>query len=300
MCIRDRAWQGLGRVYSNQAGFGEIPRAEGMRLAKMALHRALSIDPDYAFSYANLATIASQENDRRAAAKYFEIAMAKSPGEQGIVTSVAVFLQGVGRLDDAIRLHHFALQRDPGSAIILGDLGVDYYFAGKFPEAIDYSRRSLALSPDYVGAHTIIGTSMLLSGGDAGEALEEIRAEQNEIFRMSALPLAFDALDRKSEADAAFEQFLAKHGESQPVLVAGIHAERHDADRAFEWLEKALVANDSYLPYVPIEPLMRNLHDDPRWTPFLRRAGLTPEQLATIQLRVTLPSPTPETVAASP
>jgi hypothetical protein len=117
---------------------------------------------------------------------------------------------------------------------------------------------------------------------------------------MSALPLAFDALDRKSEADAAFEQFLAKHGESQPVLVAGIHAERHDADRAFEWLEKALVANDSYLPYVPIEPLMRNLHDDPRWTPFLRRAGLTPEQLATIQLRVTLPSPTPETVAASP
>jgi TolB-like protein/DNA-binding winged helix-turn-helix (wHTH) protein/Tfp pilus assembly protein PilF len=295
------AWQGLGRVYSNQANFGEIPRAEGTRLAKMALHRALSIDPDYGFTYANLASVAfTLENDRRTAAKYYEIAMAKSPGEQGIVTSVAVFLQSFGRMDDAIRLHRFALQRDPDSAVILGDLGVDYYFVRKWPEAIDYSRRALSRSPDYVGAHAIIATSMLLSGGDPDEALEEMRAEQNEIFRMSGLPLAFDALDRKVEADAALEQFLRKHGDTQPILVAAIHAERHDVDLAFEWLEKALLANDSYLSYVPIEPLLRNLHDDPRWTPFLRRAGLTPEQLADVQLRVTLPSPTPDMVASQP
>jgi tetratricopeptide (TPR) repeat protein len=295
------AWQGLGRVYANQANYGEIPRAEGIRLAKTALHRALSIDPDYAFSYSTLAYVAfALENDRRTAAKYYEIAMTKSPGEQGIISNVAVFLQSFGRMDDAIRLHQFALQRDPDSAVILGDLGVDHYFVGKWDKAIEYSRRALARSPDYDGAHAIIGTSMLLSGADANEALEELRAEQNEIFRMSALPLAFDALHRKVEADAALEQFTHKYGDSQPILVAGVHAERHEADLAFEWLEKALLANDGYLSYVPIEPLLRNLHDDPRWTPFLRRAGVTPEQLADVQLQVTLPSPTPEMVATQP
>jgi hypothetical protein len=35
---------------------------------------------------------------------------------------------------------------------------------------------------------------------------------------------------------------------------------------------------------------LRNLHDDPRWLPFLRKHGFAPEQLAAIKLDVPVPS----------
>ena len=46
---------------------------------------------------------------------------------------------------------------------------------------------------------------------------------------------------------------------------------------------------DTALPTTAIEPLFANLHDDPRWLPFLRSQGKAPEQLAAIKFKVTLP-----------
>ena len=34
---------------------------------------------------------------------------------------------------------------------------------------------------------------------------------------------------------------------------------------------------------------LANIHDDPRWLPFLESIGKSPEQLAAIEFKVTLP-----------
>ena len=64
---------------------------------------------------------------------------------------------------------------------------------------------------------------------------------------------------------------------------------RGETDRAFEWLDKALAYNDPGITEVAVEPLLASLHDDPRWLPFLRKAGRAPEQLAAIEFDVALP-----------
>jgi hypothetical protein len=48
----------------------------------------------------------------------------------------------------------------------------------------------------------------------------------------------------------------------------------HDADRAFEWLERAYQQRDTGLPQMQSWPLLRNLHGDQRWRPFLEKIGL--------------------------
>lgn len=45
---------------------------------------------------------------------------------------------------------------------------------------------------------------------------------------------------------------------------------------------------DTGLSIIAIEPLLANLHSDPRWLPFLRKVGKAPEQLVAIRFEVAL------------
>ena len=66
-------------------------------------------------------------------------------------------------------------------------------------------------------------------------------------------------------------------------------AYRGETDRAFEWLDKAVIYQDGGLSEILGEPFFTNLHDDPRWPLFLESIGKSREQLAAIEFKVTLP-----------
>ena len=96
---------------------------------------------------------------------------------------------------------------------------------------------------------------------------------------MMGLPMAYHALGRKADSDAALAALIAKYGKDAPYDVAYIYAFRGEADRAFEWLDKAAARTTPSLILVLVENLFANIHSDPRWLPFLRKLGKAPEQL---------------------
>jgi hypothetical protein len=49
---------------------------------------------------------------------------------------------------------------------------------------------------------------------------------------------------------------------------------RGDADRAFEWLERAYAQRDPGLTDTKVSRRLRSLHGDPRWGAFLKKMGL--------------------------
>ena len=64
---------------------------------------------------------------------------------------------------------------------------------------------------------------------------------------------------------------------------------RGDNDSAFEWLERARGNSETGLANVASHYTFRNLHDDPRWQPFLTKIGQADAQLAAIEFDVALP-----------
>jgi hypothetical protein len=48
---------------------------------------------------------------------------------------------------------------------------------------------------------------------------------------------------------------------------------RNEVDKVFEWLERAYAQRDPGVVYTASDPLLRALHRDPRWEPFLRKLG---------------------------
>jgi hypothetical protein len=106
---------------------------------------------------------------------------------------------------------------------------------------------------------------------------------------MIGLPMAYHALGRKADSDAALAALIAKYEKDAPSNIASVYAYRGEADKAFAWLDKAVDYGDSALAEVAMENLFDQIHADPRWLPFLRKIGKAPEQLAKIEFKVTLP-----------
>ena len=81
------------------------------------------------------------------------------------------------------------------------------------------------------------------------------------------------------EADAALAQLTKDFAETAAYQIAEVHAYRGDKDKAFEWLERARRQRDPGLAGLRKDPLLTNLHDDPRWNAFLHAMGLADDQL---------------------
>ncbi len=86
--------------------------------------------------------------------------------------------------------------------------------------------------------------------------------------------MAQHGLGRRAESEATLQQLTERCADNGALQIAEAFACLGDADRAFEWLERAYQQRDSGLPQMQSWPLLRNLHQDPRWQPFLERMGL--------------------------
>ena len=285
-----RAWAGLSRVYVNQALFGERPAVEGVRLIKEAANKALATDPDNVIAMGSLARVASDfEFDLPAAARFNQRALELEPGNLVSLNAAGTMLMFIGRLEEARRLFEYRVAHDPANPTAHYNMAIVLYSARQWDAAIDEYRATLRLSPEVAGAPSGIALALLADKRDAAAALKEAEAERDEVSRMVAVAMALHGLGRSKEADAALKAFVDKFGPDQPESIATVHAYRGQTDAAFEWLDKAVAIHDPQLASALTEPMLEPLHDDSRWLPFLRRIGSAPEQLAKIELKVTLP-----------
>ena len=86
--------------------------------------------------------------------------------------------------------------------------------------------------------------------------------------------MALHARGQLAESEATLKQAIERCADDGALQIAEAFAYLNDADRAFEWLERAYQQRDSGLPQMQSWPLLRNLHGDPRWRPFLEKMGL--------------------------
>ncbi|HSM26495.1 MAG TPA: tetratricopeptide repeat protein [Thioalkalivibrio sp.] len=282
------AWDGLAGNYINMAGNGLLPWDEGYAKAREATEKALAIDPDYAPAHSRLGWIAMYgDNDLAQAARHFERALQLDPDAINIIGSAAVLLFTLGGLDEAIAIDEYVATRDPVNPNSHFNLAESYLSAGRWDEAIAAYETTLRLSPGRMGAHYAIGRTLLFKG-EFEAALESFtREEGDEQYRVKGQALALYALGRQEEHQAKLNELIERWGDRWPSEVAHVYAFMGNADLAFEWLNKAVLAGETF---DPAEFFFQPLADDPRWLPFLESIGRSPEQLAAIKFEVKLPA----------
>ena len=282
-----RAQTALAGAYISQASNGERPAAEGRRLAREAVNDALASDPDDALSLSLLGWMAmNYDNDFGAAAPYFGRALAREPGNVNVLGNAAMFVQNLGRLNEAIAAMQYQSAHDPANPRVPFNLATTYYYAGQWDQAIAAARTVLTMSPARTTIHATMAMA-LLGKGDATGALAAAQAEPSEGSRLPVLAMVYHALGRRNESDSALATMTTRYGNSDSYSVASVLAYRGEADKAFQSLDR--MQTNGGLAYIAVDPAFNKLHHDPRWLPLLRKVGKAPDQLAAIQFKLAVP-----------
>jgi len=268
-----RAWQLLGLTYGNMVERGELSQEEGIRLCRDATERALALDDSLAGAHAQLGWY-KMAYDWDWAGAEADLSKSQALEPQNVFAlNLAATLAGVrGRLTEANEIARQIHEIDPLSSLLYLNYAIGLWQEGRQDEALAAARGVLELDPQWRGAHVMVGR-VYLAQGKLDQALLEIQQETFEEPRLYGLVMAYHALGRKADSDAALATYTEKYQGMWAYNIASLHAIRGERDEAFEWLDRAYARREPLFS-VKVDPDLRNLRGDPRWLPFLRKMRL--------------------------
>jgi len=268
------AWALRASVQNVMAVVALTDATEGFRKARDDAERAITLDPTLASAYLALATTQIYSDwDWEAADTSLTKAAALEPGNVEVIRIRANLSKVLGHLDQAIKLYEQTVLLDPLRANSYVSLGQLLYVAGRYDEARAALQQALDLNPQATDAHVILG-QILIAQGKPQQALAEIEKEPNEGGKLTGEVLAYHALGRKQDSNAALAGLIAKYDTSSAYQIAQVYAYRGESDKSFEWLDHAYQQRDPGLPEIKSNPLFKNLRHDPRYTKLLKKMSL--------------------------
>jgi tetratricopeptide (TPR) repeat protein len=268
------AWAGLSQIHILQAGYGFAPISGGFERAREAAQNALRLAPDLAEGHIALGTVLQGSDwNFTAAGASFRRALELAPGDANALRAAAHLARVLGRVDEALDLLRKAVALDPLSAHTHRQAAMVALMSERFDEAAASFQLALDLAPKAGLNHAFLAITRLLQGRGQ-EVMEVAEAESHDVFRNLALAMIHHAEGRAAESDAAVQTLISGFGWTAAYQVAEAFAYRNEVDEAFEWLERAYEQRDPGVTYSATDVILRPLHGDPRWQPFLQRLGL--------------------------
>lgn len=266
-------WAELGRAYSIQAGRGWVQVGKGFELSREATERALTLEPRLAEGHAQLGRVRLVHDwDFNGAEESYRRALELAPGSSSVLDGASVLAYKLGRLEEALKLSRRVLIQDPLSAAFWHNLGLTCHAAGRLAESEKAFRRALELAPQRFVSAALLAL-VLMDEGRTDEALAEAKREPDEFWQRWALAILYATCGRTVEADETLIKLTNESAEGNAYQIAEVYSMRGELDRAFEWLEKALIERDPGVTHAMVNPRFRPMHRDSRWVAYLKKIG---------------------------
>jgi TolB-like protein/Tfp pilus assembly protein PilF len=266
------AW--LALAYEAQGEWGFVVPTIAFENARRAAESALKVDPDSFIPYAVLGAVHTVYDwDWAAGDAALKRALALAPHEPAALFFAARSAMIVGRYDEALTFIRATLARDPLMPYAHMAICWIQQRRGHLPEAEAGVRRALEISPNFVSAHFYLGL-VLLARGEREAALAAMRAETEAGGQLGGLAMAYFALGRKKDSDAALARLTRVYAEVAAFSIAEVYAYRGEYERAIQWLERAYSQRDPGLYAIKGDPPLASLEGDPRFKAFLRKMNL--------------------------
>jgi TolB-like protein/Tfp pilus assembly protein PilF len=264
----------LAFSYEAQGEWGFLAPTAAFEQARRLTATALRLDPTNARAHYVLGFLHTVYDwDWPAAEREFQRVAALAPGSADGLIGQALVSRTLGRWDDALREIKAGIAQDPLSPDGFSILMKIQWSRGNLPEAEAAARRVLDIRPTYGDGHFYLGL-VLLARGDREAALREMQQETSDNAQQEGLAIAYHALGRRAESDAALARMLKQQADEDAVGIAEVYAFRGQPDEAMQWLDRAYAQKDVGLYRININLPLKSLEADPRFKAFLRKMNL--------------------------
>jgi tetratricopeptide (TPR) repeat protein len=183
----------------------------------------------------------------------------------------------LGDIDEAERQARVAAELDPLAYQSQNNLARVLWFQGKLDEADAIARKAAELQPSAASSHRW-QTMVAIERGDGEAALREAQLEPDPGYRRFLLALAHHVRGDRTAADAALADLITNGRDQLAYQIAEVYALRGEKDKAFEWLQISFETHDTGTLAILVDPLLRDLRDDPRYKDIVAKVGLPAAQ----------------------
>jgi serine/threonine protein kinase/Tfp pilus assembly protein PilF len=281
------AWARLAGAYLDEETLKGPPSNQQNRRVLDALDRAIRLDPNLVWAYYTRAGFEVNVTWNWAAAQAdIERIRAIDPRSDLLPGAFGDIALMFGEVERAIELYQHDIELNPLDPYSLEALGSALCAANRLQQCLESRLRLQQLHPEFGGVNSSVGIARLYLGQFAA-ALEAMQRETNEDYKLGGLAMLSWALEKRTESDAALKSLTEKFASSDAYGIAEVHAYRREIDAAFRWLERAYRQHHAGMFGLKTDPLLRNLHDDPRFQALLTRMKLTRERPAEGAVAVT-------------
>jgi DNA-binding winged helix-turn-helix (wHTH) protein len=261
----------LAHCYALLSVFGVDGPDEVLPKARACALRALEVSPDLAEAHAQLAHIEILSDfDWESAERGFQRALELNPRLALAHHYMGLSLLGQGKIEAALASVRRAQEIEPLALIFSANIGMIYYYARRYEEAIVQLQATLASDDGFDHARSFLGRTYLRLG-NTRKAIEQFARCTSVTFGSVAdLPSAYALGGRRREALAALQHLheRSRHRYVSLYDVAIIYAALGDTEGALRSLERA-----RELPFVVIDPAFDALRSERRFQAIVARVA---------------------------
>lgn len=269
------AYVGLADSYDVLSALDFLPARDGYPKARAAATKALEIDDTLAEPHADLAWVKlAFDWDWADAEREFQRALERNPNFANGHHWYALYLEYMGRFDEALKEINRARELDPLAPQINANVAMVYYNSRQYDQALQEIRNTLGTNPNYAWAHYSLGL-IYTQKGLYEEAIAQfqkaiaIEGSQQPRF-LSALGYAYGAAGRKGAAHSILKELLGReHADS--CTIVPIYLGLRQKEKALDWLEKAYEEHGTCLSGLKVAPWADPLRSEPRFQDLLHR-----------------------------
>lgn len=263
----------LASVYGTLGAWesGVLPPAEALAKAKFSAQRALELDPQLAAGHTAIGytTLHFDWNPDKAC-REFDQAIALNPVWVDAHHWHSHALCAAGRFEESLEACRQIVQLDPLNPLMHAHVAWHHYMARDYAEALMQAERVVRMEPGFHWGHFFAGWALerLGRGGEAVTTLREAtQCSSNNPVMLAGLGHALGATQDRHGALVVVRDLERLRGSKGLFAyeIGVIHAALGDTDDAFHWLSRAVQERSGWVTYLPRDPRLDILHNDPRF-----------------------------------
>jgi tetratricopeptide (TPR) repeat protein len=247
----------------------------------MPFLKALEIDETLAEAHTSLAWVnMSFDWNWGGAEKEFKRSIELFPKYATAHHWYSIFLGDVGRTNEGIEENKVALDLNPFALVINKDLGLLYYYARKYDQAISILERTLEMNPNFPYVHLYLGW-VYFASSLYEEALEEFKKEKELLKRFNSRDSRVECwigisyanlkkIDKAQEVISGLKEQFSNQFVS-PFLLAKLRFDLGEKDLYLKYLDTAYRERDINIRTIKADPAYDNMRSDPAFKQLIEK-----------------------------